>query len=147
MAFEKGPYIAIAAFCENVIEDKSGVLSLIRIVDRLLITAQGPNTPEEMQPFPINWLLVISMRAGEVHGSRSIKIEPEEPSGLKLPPLVLSAHFEGANRSTNLITRVNIPLKMPGVYWFRIYVDEMFITQVPIEVIYTRIVTPPQQSQ
>jgi len=30
-----GPFVSVAAFCENVIEDKSGVLSLIRVVDRL----------------------------------------------------------------------------------------------------------------
>ena len=50
MSFEGGPYLITAAFCEQVIEDKSGVLSLIRIVDRMYITAQGPNAPDEMPP-------------------------------------------------------------------------------------------------
>jgi len=142
MTFERGPYLITAAFCEQVIEDKSGVLSLIRVVDRMNITAQGPTAPDEMPPATLNWFLVLTMKSGEARGSHPIKIEPELPSGVRLKPIELSAHFEGGNRGLNLITRLNMRLEMPGIYWFRIYVDDQFLTQIPIEVIYSRIVTP-----
>ena len=32
--FERGPYIQVAAFCERVLQEADGVVSLIRIVDR-----------------------------------------------------------------------------------------------------------------
>ena len=48
MAFERGPYLSIAAFCEQTIDDKSNVLSLIRVVDRMTVTGQGPDVPDEM---------------------------------------------------------------------------------------------------
>ena len=147
MSFERGPYLEVATFCEQVIEDKSGVLSLIRIVDRLNIATQGPNAPEEMPPQVLNWLLVLVLKSGEARGSIPIKIEPELPSGMRLNPVILSAHFEGGNRGQNMITRLNMKLEMPGIYWFRIYVNDQFITQIPIEVIYSRIVTPPPQLQ
>ena len=142
MTFERGPYLILAAFCEQVIEDKAGVLSLIRVVDRMYISAQGPAAPDEMPPAVLNWFLVLSMKSGEARGSHPIKIEPELPSGIKLPPLTLSAHFEGGNRGANVISRLNMKLEMPGIYWFRIYVDDQFLTQIPVEVIYSRIVTP-----
>ena len=142
MSFEGGPYLITAAFCEQVIEDKSGVLSLIRIVDRMYITAQGPNAPEEMPPAALNWFLVLTLKSGKVHGSHQIKIEPELPSGLRGSPISVSAHLEGGNRGTNIISRLGMKLEMPGVYWFRIYFDENFLTQIPIEVIYSRIETP-----
>ena len=142
MAFEQGPYLTLAAFCEQVIEDKSGVLSLIRVVDRMNIATQGPTAPEQMPPTNLNWVLVLSMKSGEARGSLPIKIEPELPSGLRLQPLTLSAHFEGGNRGINILSKLNIKLETPGVYWFRIYVDDKFLTQVPVEVIYSRIVTP-----
>jgi len=142
MSFERGPYLTVAAFCEQVIEDKSGLLSLIRIVDRMYIKAQGPTAPEEMPPATLNWFLVLTMKSGEARGSHSIKIEPELPSGIRLSPISLSAHFEGGNRGQNIISKLNMKLEMPGIYWFRIYVEDQFLTQIPVEVIYSRIVTP-----
>jgi hypothetical protein len=142
MSFEKGPYLILAAFCEQVIEDKSGVLSLIRIVDRLNVTSQGPNAPEEMPATSLNWTLVLTLKSGEARGSHPVKIVPVLPSGETLPQITLSAYLEGGNRGQNIISKMQMPLRMPGVYWFKVYVDDEFLTQVPVEVVYSRIVTP-----
>lgn len=147
MPFDKGPYLIVAAFCEQVIEDKSGVLSLIRIVDRMNITTQGSTAPEQMPPATLNWFLVLTLKSGQAQGSLPIKIEPELPSGIRLTPITLSAHFEGGNRGVNIISRLNMRLEMPGIYWFRIYVADQFLTQIPVEVIYSRIVTPVPPAQ
>jgi hypothetical protein len=140
-----GPFLSVAAFCENVIEDKSGVISLIRIVDRMYVTAQGPTAPDEMPPANLNWYLVLIFKSGQAHGSYDIKIEPELPSGLRRPPTVLSAHFEGGNRGTQIVVRFGMKLEMPGVYWIRIYVANQFLTRIPVEVIYQKMVTPMAQ--
>ena len=142
MSLERGPFLTVATFCELVIEDKAGVLSLIRIVDRMHVSASGPTAPEEMPPTSLNWFLVMNFKSGDARGSHPVKIEPELPSGLRLAPLILSAHFEGGNRGQNIISRLNLKLEMPGVYWFRIYVDDQLVTQIPVEVIYSRTVTP-----
>lgn len=140
MPFERGPYLLVAAFCEQVIEDKSGVLSLIRMVDRLQITAQGPEVPEEMPPTAINWTLVFTFKSGDARGTYAVRIEPVLPSGERMAPFTLSLHLEGGNRGQSIINRMNFPVKMPGVHWFKIYLDDIFLTQLPIEVIYSRIV-------
>lgn len=143
MGFERGPFLTLAAFCEQVIEDKSGVLSLIRVVDRMHVSAYGPTAPEQMPATTLNWLLVLSFKSGEARGSHAIKIEPELPSGPRLQPITLSAYFEGGTRGQNIISKLNMRLEMPGVYWFRIYVGDQLVTQIPAEVIYSRTVTPP----
>ena len=142
MPFERGPYLSVAAFCEQVIEDKSGVLSMIRIVDRMNVTAQGPSAPPEMPPSNLNWTLVLTLKSGDARGSHEVKIVPQLPSGETMPPSVLSVHLEGGSRGANVISRFDMSLTMPGVYWFKIYVDDEFLTQLPIEVIYSRIVPP-----
>jgi len=143
MSFEKGPYLTLASFCEQVIEDKSGVLSLIRIVDRMYIITQGPTAPEQMPPATLNWFLVLSLKSGEARGTLPVKIEPELPSGIRLYPISMSAHFEGGSRGINIVAKLDFKLEMPGIYWFRVYVDDRFFTQIPIEVIYSRTVTAP----
>lgn len=140
MRFERGPYLSVAAFCEQVIEDKSGVLSLIRIVDRLNVAVQGSDAPPEMPPSNFNWTLVLTLKSGDARGSAEVRIVPELPSGVSMQPSIQSVHLEGGNRGANLITRFNMLLTMPGVYWFKIYVDDQFLTQIPVEVIYSRFV-------
>ena len=135
MSFDTGPYLTVAVFCEQVIEDKSGVLSLIRIVDRIYTTSNQ----EEMPPAVLNWTLVLSIKSGKVKGSRPIKIEPEAPSGLTLPPYESSMYFPGDNQGANLLLKLRMELKEPGVYWFKVYIDGEFATKTPVEVIYTRI--------
>jgi hypothetical protein len=38
-----GPYLQMAVFCDRVLQEKGGVISIIRVVDRLIITATGPD--------------------------------------------------------------------------------------------------------
>lgn len=142
MTSESGPYLNVATFCELVIEDKAGVLSLIRIVDRMEITAQGTAVPEEMPPQIINWFLVLLLKSGMAKGSHEIKILPELPSGITITPFIFSVHLEGGNRGQNVVSRLGMKIEEPGIYWFKIYVDDQFYTQVPLEVIYSRMVTP-----
>ncbi|MDP2731371.1 MAG: hypothetical protein Q8O55_12980 [Dehalococcoidales bacterium] len=137
-----GPFLNVAAFCENVIEDKSGVLSLIRLVDRLTVSSHGPSAPEEMPPTPLNWFLVLAFKSGSARGSVQVTIQPELPSGIRLEPIKLTPYFEGGNRGCNIVTRINIMLRESGLYWFRILVGDALATQIPLEVIYSRMVIP-----
>lgn len=145
MPFERGPYLITAVFCEQVLQEASGVLSLIRIVDRMTMTSTGPNAPVEMPHAQLNWTLVITLKSGDARGSHDVKIVPQLPSGETKSPIIRSVHLEGENKGQSLITRINMPLEMPGIYWFQIYVDEQLITKVPLEVIYSRVVTPGPQ--
>lgn len=45
MISRTGPYLQAALLCERVMEEKDGVLSVIRIIDRLIHTALGPAGP------------------------------------------------------------------------------------------------------
>lgn len=145
MAFERGPYLTTATFCEQVLQETSGILSLIRIVDRMIITSSGPDAPEQMPPAQLNWTLVITLKSGDARGSHPVRIVPQRPSGETMAPITLSVHLEGDNKGQALIARTNMPLEMSGIYWFLIYVDDQLITKVPVEVIYSRIVTPGPQ--
>lgn len=150
MAFERGPFLTVASFCEQVIEDKFGVLSLVRLVDRKHISISGPNPPDDMPPTILDWYLVLCFKSGEARGSLTVKIIPELPSGLTIEPAIRTIYFEGGNRGPNVITRFNMKLESPGIYWFRIYMEDTLMTQVPVEIIYSRTVSsavPPQIAQ
>jgi len=141
MTFEQGPYIQMAGLCEQVIEDKTGVLSLIRIIDTITHTAAGPEAPTEMPPVPYPMKMVIMLKSGRARGRHELKIIPELPSGELKSPLVRSIQMEGEERGFNNIINMVFTFTMEGLYWFNIYLDDSLLTRIPLKIKYERIVT------
>ena len=142
MPFETGPHIQAAAFCEQVIEDKTGLLSLIRIIDVITHTEARPEPPLEMPP--VNWRmkLVLSLKPDRARGRHEIKIVPEEPSGEVEAPMQLSVYMDGEERGQNIIFDVAYTFTLEGLYWFQVLFDDALLTKMPFRVKYQRIVQP-----
>ena len=138
MTFEQGPYLKTAVFCEHVLREVDGVPSLIRIVDRITHTRTGPDAPVEMPPVSHNLRAFISLASGEMRGSSEIKIELEEPSGLRKPSMASSVLFEGEDKGVNLVLNMTTTFEYQGLYWFNVYLDDKLLTRMPLRVIYSR---------
>ncbi len=142
MAFEQGPYVQVAALCEHVIEDKAGVLSLIRIIDTVIHTEARPDAPAEMPPVTYPMKMVIMLKSGRARGRHELKIVPEMPSGELKQSLVQSVQMEGEERGVNHIVNMVFTFTMEGLYWFNIYLDDSLLTRIPLRTKYNRVVTP-----
>lgn len=140
MTFEQGPYVQMAGLCENVIEDKTGALSLIRIIDTITHTAAGPDAPTEMPPVPYPMKMVIMLKSGRARGRHELKIVPELPSGEFKPPLERSIHLEGEERGFNNVINMVFTFTMEGLYWFNVYLDESLLTRIPLRIKYNRVI-------
>lgn len=137
MLNDKGPHLSTAVLCETVLQESNGVLSLIRIVDRVTQTVVDPNAPEEMPPVVLNFKAVISFKSGEARGSYSVKLRPQDPSGQQLPSLDTPIHFEGeGDRGQNLIIDFRFRAEMAGLYWVDVLFEDDLITRMPMRVIY-----------
>lgn len=139
--FEQGPYVQVAAFCERVLREADGVLSLIRVVDVVTHTERGPNPPRDMPEmrYPLN--LVISLKPGRSRGRHDLTIIPEKPSGETLPSASMSVQMEGDARGVNVISTIDIPYSMEGLYWFRVNFDDQLLTRLPLQIRYSRLVS------
>lgn len=143
MQFEQGPYVQMAGFCEQVIEDKSGVFSLIRVIDTLTHTEAGPDAPLEMPPVPFKMKMVIMLKSGRAKGRHELKIIPEKPSGESMPPVILSIQMEGEERGARIVANMDFNFTMEGLYWFKVYLNNRFLTMMPFRIKYNRIITGP----
>ena len=144
MQFEQGPYIQMAGICEQVIEDKTGVLSLIRIIDTITHTEARPDAPIEMPPVTYPMKMVIMLKSGRARGRHELKIVPQLPSGETKTPLVRSAQsvqMEGEERGFNTIINMLFTFTMEGLYWFNVYLNDSLLTKIPLRIKYNRIVT------
>lgn len=140
MAFEDGPFVQAACFCEMVLQEGSGVASLIRVVDTINHRAHGPEPPEEMQPFLYKLTLVVMLKSGSARGRHELKIVPEKPDGSTLDPVIHSFHFEGEEKGHNVFLNMNMTFEYEGLYWFDIFLGDEKLTAIPLRVKYLRVV-------
>ncbi len=139
-AFEQGPYVQVAAFCERVLREADGVLSLVRIVDVITHTERRPDAPKEMPEMHYPLTLVLTLKSGRARGRHEITIKPELPSGGSLPPFTFTVQMEGEGRGVGVVSQIDIPFSMEGLYWFIVYFNEVLLTKIPLEIRYSRMV-------
>lgn len=115
-----GPWVSMATFCDQVIEDKQGVLTIVRAVDRITVEASGVGVkvPEQLPPGMVPLTFVITLKAGTARGRCEIDIEMEGPDGLTRPVSSRSVSFVAPHYGINLINRITLSVQHEGVYWF-----------------------------
>lgn len=139
MAFETGPYLQMALFCDRVIEEKDGVLTVVRVIDRVIQTATGAGSPADMPPFPYSLTMVVTLKSGQAKGRHEITITQESPSGIRQEMgRPMSFLLEGDERGQNLVIRADMTFEAEGLYWFDVNLDGTLITRVPLRVLYVR---------
>lgn len=149
-----GPHVAIAVICERVLKEEGGVLSIIRVVDRLTQTASGPDPPQQMPAFIIGDVqMVLSLKPDRSRGRFSIKIVVEDPMGVRMPAGERDINLQGRNLGINLIMPLNVAVQHEGVYWFDVLLggpklqEDELLTRVPLEVLYQRQPSPGSRTE
>lgn len=133
-----GPYLAVAVLCEKILEEKDGVHSLIRIVDRVSFRGEMPSMP----PNQLSLMLAIFLRSGVFRGTAQLEIEPITPSGKPMPAMRLPVLFEGDDdRGVAVALQLQFVATEEGLYWFDIKLADMLLTRVPLRVVYLQAAT------
>jgi hypothetical protein len=140
---DTGPHLLIAVLCEKVLQESDGVLSVIRVIDRLTQGAAGPEAPEQMPPFILDRLtMLVAIRADQARGRHGIKIRPEAPSGLQMQSVEQGVTIQSGATGINLILPLVLPITEEGVYWFDVFLTgpapqaDRLLTRVPLEIVY-----------
>lgn len=136
----RGPYVVSALFCENVLQEKDGVNSAIRIIDRINVTASGGDAPGEMPSVFVVAKFFLAVKSGTATGPVEIKLTMTGPDGLERaePLMRRDFHFEPGTRGQNVISNLNLEITAPGPYWMNVYVGGAVQTRAPLEIIYLR---------
>lgn len=143
LGFDTGPYVNLATFCEQVIVDKSDVLTVVRMVDQITVSVSGEGAPGELPSGAVlQPTLAIALKAGEARGKQTVQVTLEHPDGSRHPGSEVPVHFtQGPNFGVNLVLKVAIALSTTGLYWADVLVNGRLVTRVPLEVRYQ--VIPP----
>lgn len=136
--FQYGPYLQTAVICDKVLQEKDGVCSAIRIIDRITRTAMGPTPAKQMEPFTHPLALLLAMKAGQARGTYQVEIRPVKPNAEQsLPSLRSTVFFEGPDeRGVNLVSEMIIGFDQEGLWWFDVYLNDRRITRIPLRIVY-----------
>lgn len=138
MPVSGGPYLVAAFFCEKVLQEKDGVLSFIRVVDRWNIV--GPT--QTMQPTVIQATLVALFKSGILRASAQLTLTPISPSGERMPTVSFPVLFEGDDeRGGGVALPMAFPVQEPGLYWFEVALATQggpaeVRTYIPMRIVY-----------
>jgi hypothetical protein len=143
-SFSVTPYVQVAAFCQTVLHEANGSLSLIRLMDRYPVVG----ATKEMQPTTVNLTLVVILKSGNMEGSAAMAIKPTKPNGGEMPAINVPVLFEGKERGVGLVTQIGLVLTEGGLYWFDVLIDEVPLTRIPLRILYQQapqVTIAPQQ--
>lgn len=131
----RGVWVQMAAFCEKVLEDKDGVLSLIRVVDRFFV----PDLPEEVHPEGATGLqtfAVIAFKSDGPFGPARLEMHHRPPGGPQLQMKPVDIHMRGGVEGAQLRAELILPLTREsiGTHWFDVVIDGRILTRLTLEV-------------
>jgi len=130
------PSLRISVLCERVLEEKDEALSLIRLIDRLVITAEGTDVPKDLPPGQFGLTALMSWINGL--GNYEARIHIDFPGGNSFDSPTIPFYLDSLDKVQNLIVRLVIPVKRQGVYWFNFMLGDEIKSRVPLRVIYQR---------
>ena len=136
-----GPFLQMAVFCERVLQEKDGVISAIRIVDRFTQVVPPTSAQTVMVPMRLDVFVVIAIKSGDFKRKAELKITPKTPSGEEMPGFSGSVLLEGDERGVNVIIRYVFESKEEGVYWFDVELDGQSLTKMPLHIIHQEMPT------
>ncbi len=128
-----GPHLQTAVFCERVLQEQDGVVSAIRLVDRIYFVTDESGQPMQREQ-PIT--LLITFKSGTARGIYTISVRREKPSGEEGPVLEAPVFFEGEERGINLIVPTAFAPDQQGLYWFDVLFEGERATRIPLRAVY-----------
>ncbi len=142
-----GPFLAAAFYCEGILEDTHGKLTIQNIIDSLHIVL-SPFSPKDMPsdkaPLPFNIQIMLAFKSGDAPGKHRLKLEIESPSGrrdiIKDEDITLTdPPYGGINIKNNIAMSI---VSNGGLYLVDVYLDDVIMTRIPLNLTVTRAEMP-----
>lgn len=128
----------LATFCEKVLQEANGVLSLIRVIDRITIVAHGEGAPVDIGHQQVQTTLVIALKSDDARGRHRLSIRVELPSGQQQAEQQIDMTFEGEERGVQFVAEVALEA-IEGLHWVDVMLNGEILTRVPLRIMYQRV--------
>lgn len=131
-----GPHLIAALVCDRVLAEASGVISLIRIVDRFTFNIPV-ETPEAVEGFAFIASLFVVFKPGNYRGPASLRVTVARPDGVLEQIQDLAVEFEGEHSGgVQLVVDLSLSGSLEGSYAFDVFLDDRHVTRTAVQVVH-----------
>ena len=131
------PYLKFGVICENALQERDNVLSLVRIVDKFTITITGKEPPDQL-PEGVKVLTIVMGWVGGL-GKHAATFNIVSPGGETQPsPRSWSFNLDAINHGYNIIAKLPVKIGKEGVYWIEFILNGQVKSRTPFQVVYER---------
>jgi hypothetical protein len=141
---ENHPWVAAAAICQGLLEEKDNVLSIIRMVD--VFNLPKPPGWDGKTNLQLPLIGIVALRSGDAKGTRAVRIYGVSPKGKRQKLLDMKAEFLGGNTGVNIKLNMMFGFKSEGTHWLDIYVDKWLATRIPVSIVFQSEMPPNGES-
>lgn len=127
------PLVNAFFFCDRVLHEADGVMSAIRIIDLIGVSALSEVEGKPLAVAPTT--LFIGLKSGDYKGVCEIALVGKRPSGKALKRQAMSVDLEGEQKGVNVVVQAHLHLPEEGVYWFELYLNDELATRTPLTVV------------
>lgn len=128
-----------AVLCQEVLEEKDGTLTAVRIIDRItldLARLDGP-PPAEAPTVPINTVFLLMFKkhvADEMNFTLDVTVTGPSGKVTEIGSLPVSMP-SGMGKGQNLIVRLGLGAKDSGLYVFRGAIEGTVVAKASLEIL------------
>jgi len=120
----KRPYVSMAAVCEKILDEKDGVISLIRIVDNFNVTSNSE------QRMAVNVRGVVQFRGGPE--TFPVELTCHAPDGAVVAKATSVVPLDGRELSAHhLVFDIPVLISGDGTYVIKVHRDQELLRQLP----------------
>ena len=124
------PFVALATFCEKVLNEVDGVLSVIRVIDTVKI-------PPQAQGQTVELTALIGLKSGPAKGTYRLEFLLHPPRAARVRLATPGeVQLNGDEHGVTLALQVRTILQEEGLYWLDLEVDGHLLTRIPLRVNY-----------
>jgi hypothetical protein len=146
-------YISMATFCERVLREDDGALSLIRLVDKATLTAAPGQEPAGSIGFTVS--LVFRLQGVDQAGTYHVHLHAEHGADLAMAPRDFEITLQPETLAFNAVVNLRLAIGdvagaiAHGTYWFVLTVAETGASaRIPFYVVAALpALTPPSASR
>ncbi len=133
-----GPFVQVAVFCDDVMQESNGRLTVLRLVTEVNVEAAGDDPPEVMPTVPVSLTMLLVVNGGGKPGVYEASVDVIAPNGRTRTAQGQSEiDLKHEYFTANVIIKTTIPIDLPGVYWFVVRLAGRETVRLPLNVTYT----------
>ena len=127
------PSLKYAFTCERVLIEKDGVLSFIRLIDKLTVSITAEEPPDALPPGIAPMTIAMGWVGGL--GTHEAAFNIVSPGGEEQPsPQTWSFNLDAVHKVHNIVTEVPVKITKHGVYWIEFTINGAVKGRIPFQV-------------